>query len=244
MGLTRTALELHDGLILSSIDRHFAPETYTLIAKKALGGTALLVFTRDGSTTKRVADVRVAEAAVGVFGLMGNKGAVGVRVVLEGEEGWDEKGEGQGEEIVTLVVAHLAAHDRGLERRNCDWRSIVQRLVFSEGASEHYESRSGRRRHVVRRAKGATVRDADGIQIFDTSYVRRCFVLLYVLRETGLMSWSGSEVVRLWVRPAKLHALSRSPDLWTALDLGFGKQGPQLSHQSYLSRATRPQAPL
>ncbi|GAA5896752.1 hypothetical protein JCM5296_002993 [Sporobolomyces johnsonii] len=128
-GLTATALDLHDGQIKAVIEREYSSskadvdETYTLVARRALGGIALLVYGCDRTVTSRIRRVDVATAGCGVGGLMGNKGAVGIRVSLE-EEG-DE-----GMSSWTFVTAHLAAHQNQVERRNKDWRSIVERLVF------------------------------------------------------------------------------------------------------------------
>ncbi len=58
------------------------------------------------------------------FGIqeMGNKGAVGLRFCYSvGEEAME----------LSVVAAHLAPMEEALERRNEDWKSIVQRLVFS-----------------------------------------------------------------------------------------------------------------
>lgn len=59
-----------------------------------------------------------------MIGLMGNKGAVGIRVTL---------GEDKGESEWTFVTAHLAAHQGECEARNADWREICRRLVFEDG---------------------------------------------------------------------------------------------------------------
>jgi phosphatidylinositol-bisphosphatase len=79
-----------------------------------------------------VKSVEVATAGVGIGGLMGNKGAVGVRVTLVEPEA--EKGEKTS--VWTFVSAHFAAHasQKHLERRNADWKSVVERLVFVDDA--------------------------------------------------------------------------------------------------------------
>mgnify|MGYP001612354126 FL=1 len=145
-------------------------ESYTLLSKKVLGGIALLVYTRDTTVTDRVVDVRVATAACGIFGRMGNKGAVGVRVTIEdGDSEKAPEGEDTGDTVLTFATAHLAAHDSGLERRNQDWRSIVERLVFApDGPSEYYKPK--RAKDVFAKLAKATALDAGGIQIYDTSY--------------------------------------------------------------------------
>ncbi|KAL8293008.1 hypothetical protein RQP46_000702 [Phenoliferia psychrophenolica] len=187
LGLTRTALDLHDHKLKAAIEAHATVtrrevtsdsphETYTLLSKKCLGGIALLVYTRDRTTTSRVVDVRVATAACGIFRRMGNKGAVGVRITIEEEENDDEgdekadDGEDTGDTVFTFVTAHLAAHDHGLERRNEDWRSIVERLVFApDGPSEFYKPK--RAKDVFKKLVQASTLNAGGIQIYDTSYL-------------------------------------------------------------------------
>lgn len=172
LGLTKTALDLHDHKIKEAIERHTSTdsssatdETYTLMAKKVLGGIALLVYTRDKTVTSKVVDVRVATAACGIANLMGNKGGVGVRIAMAGEG----EGEEQQETALTFVTAHLAAHDSGLERRNVDYRNIVERLVFEDGdggASQHYQPK--RKDGYARlNETGSKV----GHQIYDTSYL-------------------------------------------------------------------------
>lgn len=112
---------------------------------------------------------------------MGNKGGVGVRIVLEDRSAAvdddddseldepDVEGEANNSVIVpdqtvfTFVTAHLAAHDHGLGRRNRDYRSIVERLIFTEGAvSPYFRSR---------KAIPATAGNVHGSQIYDTSYL-------------------------------------------------------------------------
>lgn len=68
---------------------------------------------------------------------MGNKGAVGVRVTLVEPGAKEETTDGTS--VWTFVSAHLAAHadQKQLERRNADWKSIVEKLVFvDEGGRE------------------------------------------------------------------------------------------------------------
>lgn len=208
LGLTKTALNEHDYKLKAAIESHAAvtsstsktqalPETYTLMAKKVLGGIALLVYTRDLTITNKVVDVRVATAACGVFRLMGNKGGVGVRisvddisdsgdeeeeeVIREPSESHLEEKDSTGNTVYTFVTAHLAAHDHGLQRRNEDYRSIVERLVFShDGPSEFYQP--SRSKNVYKSLENATVSDAGGIQIYDTSYRKYNFISLILFQ--------------------------------------------------------------
>lgn len=163
------------------------------MSKSILGGIVLLVYTRDRTVTKKVVDVKIATAACGIFGVMGNKGGVGVRIVLDkdiaGAGGSDDEdsddeddrgskddlssidsgGEKIKEKVVfTFVTAHLAAHDHGLQRRNRDYAQIVSRLVFTPDApSTHYTPR----RIGSSESKSSSERIINGNQIYDTSYL-------------------------------------------------------------------------
>ncbi|GAA6026829.1 hypothetical protein JCM8097_005890 [Rhodosporidiobolus ruineniae] len=149
VGLTSPTLDLHEQQLLQAIEAAYASSSstsekpapasapaYTLLARHSLGGIALLVFALQ-PVAKRVTHVALATAGCGVGGLMGNKGAVGVRVTLreEEEEVEVEKGEeGARESTWTFVNAHLAAHgsEKHVKRRNWDGGEIVRRLVFEE----------------------------------------------------------------------------------------------------------------
>ncbi|PWN28211.1 DNase I-like protein [Jaminaea rosea] len=101
------------------------PEDYTLLAEVHLVSITLFVFGRNRSgVPQRLKEARVASASTGILNLLGNKGAVGVRLVLSAQ------GEGE-DEVITLVCAHLAAHDHQVERRNADFKNIVSRLAFT-----------------------------------------------------------------------------------------------------------------
>ncbi|EPQ32433.1 uncharacterized protein PFL1_00629 [Pseudozyma flocculosa PF-1] len=110
------------------------PESYALLCRVDLVGIALFVYARErppfaaapkkASAASRVKEIRKATVGTGLGGLMGNKGAVGVRLVVASPDGTGQ------DEVLTFVTAHLAAHDHNVERRNTDWRQIVQRLVF------------------------------------------------------------------------------------------------------------------
>lgn len=139
-GFTKTALDLHDDQLRSAIEERYSNcsaagrkkrsspgadvERYSLVARRAIGGIALLVYAREASVAARVRDVQVATVGCGVFGLMGNKGAVGIRVVL------DERSANGETSSWTFVTAHLAAHQNKNKERARDWKSIVERLVF------------------------------------------------------------------------------------------------------------------
>lgn len=135
-------------------------ENYTLLGKSHMVGLTVFVYGRErtnesdlanfgekrgkeNSLVNRVKEVRVGNVGTGLLGLMGNKGAVGVRIVLKSKDlignsssSSDEKNgtttSSSQDEVLTFVCAHLAAHDHNVPRRNQDWKNIVQRLVFDK----------------------------------------------------------------------------------------------------------------
>lgn len=181
-GFSRPTLDLHESQLLRAVESHAGSgETYTLMAKHTIGGIALLVFTRDRSVTSRIVDVRVGTAGFGLGGLMGNKGAVGVRLVVD-ETAEDDAGktpdlnESSTDEedatSFTFVSTHLAAHQEQCARRAADWQALVERLVFTPyGPAAAFVPHRSRDifRHLGRynpKAMGGPV-----LQIYDSSYL-------------------------------------------------------------------------
>lgn len=116
--------------------------TYSLVARESIGGIALLVYSNDSTVTDRIerGSIETATVGCGVLNLMGNKGAVAVRFNLveseqeqqrDSSDDKDDKDGGGDTTSYTFVSAHLAAHQNKVERRNRDWREIVERLVFA-----------------------------------------------------------------------------------------------------------------
>ncbi|KAL9939642.1 hypothetical protein V8E36_001459 [Tilletia maclaganii] len=102
------------------------PEQYDLLATVHMVGIVLYVYTRTkADISARVKEIRTAKVGTGLLGIMGNKGAVGLRLVLAGA------GPNARDEVYTFVSAHLAAHDHNVPRRNRDWANIVRRMVFT-----------------------------------------------------------------------------------------------------------------
>ncbi|KAF8485595.1 inositol polyphosphate phosphatase [Gautieria morchelliformis] len=122
-GLSRSVIRSRDALIRSQIEAH-APnkERYTLVAREVFVGVALLVYAQDSGIGRRVCDVQTIWTGCGPAWL-GNKGAVGVRFRVRGQDG------GSGE-VFTFVNAHLTAHARNIAQRVADWKHIVRTLVF------------------------------------------------------------------------------------------------------------------
>ena len=120
----------------------------------------------------------VATAAVGIGRVMGNKGAVGVRVTVDDDERENKRDVGKDEDnnpdgtSFTFVTAHLAAHQSQVERRAEDWSAIVQRLVFAPfGPSPAFVPH--RRRNIFKTLERYNPKAMGGpvLQIYDTSYL-------------------------------------------------------------------------
>lgn len=114
---------------------------YTLVRARNVGMTALLFFARDPSRLDEWG-IQIAEVGFGAAS-MGNKGAVGLRVVYNApppnttsnghEEGAGSAGARSTE--LTFVATHLTSMEWNLKRRNGNWRSIVSGLMFADPRS-------------------------------------------------------------------------------------------------------------
>ncbi|PYH80475.1 DNase I-like protein [Aspergillus uvarum CBS 121591] len=107
---------------------------YVNIVTDNSGMTGLMVFARS-DVAGQIAWLETAWIGFG-FQEMGNKGAVGARLgYLASSSSSRRDGEGEREDAqqpveLTFVAAHLAPMEWAVERRNADWRSLVERLVF------------------------------------------------------------------------------------------------------------------
>ncbi|KAF3939619.1 hypothetical protein ABW19_dt0202803 [Dactylella cylindrospora] len=97
---------------------------YVEIGRRYAGMTALLVFS---SKPERVKGIQFSVVGFGAWG-MANKGAVGARIRYQGAGGGEETD-------ITIVAAHLAAHEHLCDRRNRDWEALVRGLVFESPSS-------------------------------------------------------------------------------------------------------------
>lgn len=103
-------------------------DRYTSVVTRHVGMTAIIVFAKDPATIESIETAGVGLGA----SEMGNKGAVGVRLLYR-----DVNSTGEASTELTFVAAHLAAMEWELERRNEDWKNIVRGLVFSSTSREH-----------------------------------------------------------------------------------------------------------
>ncbi|KAG6854742.1 hypothetical protein C0991_002456 [Blastosporella zonata] len=128
-GFSKAVIEDRNALILSQIEAN-APnkERFSLIAKVVNAGVALLVYGRDETVARTVCDVHTTWTGSGPV-YMGNKGAVGVRFRIPGNEG-------NIGETFTFVCAHLTAHKEKLAARLADYQHIVGSLLFPPVSKE------------------------------------------------------------------------------------------------------------
>ncbi|KAF5684333.1 phosphatidylinositol phosphate phosphatase [Fusarium denticulatum] len=90
---------------------------YTLVRGKNVGYTAILLFAREPSRLKNIQEAEVGFGAAEI----GNKGAVGLRMLYEADSGSSE---------LTFVATHLAAMEWNLPRRNANWAAIMRGMAF------------------------------------------------------------------------------------------------------------------
>lgn len=90
------------------------------VISRNAGMTGILVFAKK-EVKDRIRWIEEGGTGVGLWE-MGNKGAVGIRLGLEGED--------EDDTAITFVAAHLAPMEDAVERRNEDWRNICETLVF------------------------------------------------------------------------------------------------------------------
>ncbi|KAK5090587.1 Inositol-1,4,5-trisphosphate 5-phosphatase 1 [Lithohypha guttulata] len=93
-----------------------ADEQYILLRSGQLVGAALMVFVKS-SVLSKIKNVEGAIKKTGVSGLAGNKGAVAIRMEIQGSS-------------VCFVTAHLAAGFGNYDERNRDYQTIITGLRF------------------------------------------------------------------------------------------------------------------
>lgn len=114
---------------LDHIQECFQKETsikYINICTKSLVGILLCVFVRE-SLVPYVTDLRWTTTAVGVMGVMGNKGGVIIRFNLHSTS-------------MCFICAHLAASRNNVEARNNDYRNIMERTLLMPLSDEFISS--------------------------------------------------------------------------------------------------------
>ena len=114
-------------IVQYAVSKHFESNAdyHPLLVRNA-GLTALMVYARS-DVKDRMQWTETAAVGVGVYE-MGNKGAVGARIGFAGDN--DET------VPITFVSAHLAPKEEECERRNADWQSICEGLIFTRDDSD------------------------------------------------------------------------------------------------------------
>lgn len=90
---------------------------YQLVAEKFLVGILLFIFVKE-PLVPFVTDIRTTTVAVGIMGVMGNKGGALIRLSVY-------------DSTVCIVCSHLAAHRENVAGRNSDFKTIYEKAVFA-----------------------------------------------------------------------------------------------------------------
>jgi phosphatidylinositol-bisphosphatase len=94
---------------------------YTMVLTKHLVGILLCIFVKE-SLLPDLHDVRSTNVSCGVMGMIGNKGAVCIRLCLY-------------DTTICFICSHLAAHRENVAGRNGDFKNISEKAIFeAEGA--------------------------------------------------------------------------------------------------------------
>jgi phosphatidylinositol-bisphosphatase len=91
--------------------------SYVCVVQRQLVGILLLVFVR-ADHANAIQNVQITSAGTGIAGVGGNKGGVAARFQL-----YDTN--------ICCVCCHLSAHEQNLEKRNAEYRAIMERVVFN-----------------------------------------------------------------------------------------------------------------
>ncbi|PPR03410.1 hypothetical protein CVT24_012705 [Panaeolus cyanescens] len=103
---------------------------YEKLSSKQLVGMLIVILVKK-SIKPCFQDVSVAVAGAGILGVMGNKGAVAIRVSFIPPDSGDKLSVlNPGPTTMTFVNAHLAAFDEMVEKRNSDFHDVSKRLLF------------------------------------------------------------------------------------------------------------------
>lgn len=109
------------GLIETVLNNACSNDSYDCLGSKYLVGVMITVFVKRRYRAA-VSEVQDGIAAVGVMGLMGNKGAAAIRLRVF-------------DSTFCFVCAHLAAHRNAVAQRNADFASIMDKMQFKDEES-------------------------------------------------------------------------------------------------------------
>lgn len=106
---------------LAKLDNDSEGAHYELVASKAVGMTALLVFAQP-DTAGRIDGIEAAAVRIGKYEL-GNKGAAAIRLHIGGDSNSNSTS-------LAFASVHLPPGEAHWEQRNDEWRTIVENAVF------------------------------------------------------------------------------------------------------------------
>ncbi|KAF3933654.1 hypothetical protein ABW20_dc0101074 [Dactylellina cionopaga] len=110
---------------LHKINPNF-PSEYVEIGRHAVGMTALLLFS---NKPEKIRALRFAGVGFGVWG-MGNKGGAAARFLRSADGGDKHSLDDDSNVDITIVSAHLSAHEHCCADRNRDWETLARGIVF------------------------------------------------------------------------------------------------------------------
>lgn len=119
MGPQRTQFWMEQ---ITACFRKHSSEPYVCIGVRNLVGILLCVYIRQ-SLYSFVSDVRWSTTAVGVMGVMGNKGGVVMRFNIHSTG-------------ICIICAHLAASRDNVHGRNSDYRNIMERTLLERSPQD------------------------------------------------------------------------------------------------------------
>lgn len=116
-----------------ALEDKYTDEPFVKVASKALVGLHIVVYVLQ-IHAGQVSRISLSSASCGLMGIIGNKGAVGIRFKIYND-------------YVCFVNCHLAAHPNQVFRRNQDLADLHKRLIFpvnkikiSKSANHRHES--------------------------------------------------------------------------------------------------------
>jgi hypothetical protein len=106
-------------IVETSIKKAQPQDDFELVAEEHYVGLQLLVLAKKGGTLSNVQAVHSAVVGVGLLGVLGNKGAVGIRLQVHSS-------------TFCFICAHMAAHRGYVSERNANYKSIATGLKFQK----------------------------------------------------------------------------------------------------------------
>lgn len=182
---------------------------FSLVSKSNLVGLCLFVFVNDDIIVN-VKDVRSSSTSCGFGGMMANKGGISIRLSL-----YDSS--------ICFVCAHLAAHRENVVGRNNDYKSIIDRTVFtsynsSSGNLNAYELNNmelNSSTKVIRPRNGAEKSYGNDVMILDHDIVFFIGDLNYRLEEA--ISTDDALTLLSTLDPYSVNTSNDTDEKWLAL---------------------------